>query len=60
MPPYDFILYTPTVNGRMQLDLVYRRAAFNDIRQEFATPFLSALRHLLDELEMSCAKWPSL
>lgn len=60
VPPYDFILYTPTVNGRMQLDLVYRRAAFNDIRQEFVTPFLSALRHLLDELGMSCAKWPSL
>lgn len=56
VPPYDFIRYTPTVNGRMQLDLVYRRAAFRDIRQEFATPFLGALRHLLDELEISSAK----
>ncbi|OGT56732.1 MAG: hypothetical protein A3E01_18185 [Gammaproteobacteria bacterium RIFCSPHIGHO2_12_FULL_63_22] len=60
VPPYDFILYTPTVNGRMQLDLVYRRAAFSDIRQEFTTPFLSALRQLLDELEAPCAKLPPL
>lgn len=51
VPPYDFILYTPTVNGRMQLDLVYRRAAFSDIHREFAAPFLGALRQLLDELE---------
>ncbi|MFA0811405.1 hypothetical protein [Microbulbifer epialgicus] len=50
VPPYDFILYTPTVNGRMQLDLVYRRSAFNDIREEFVAPFLDALRSLLDEL----------
>ncbi|MGL6162692.1 hypothetical protein [Microbulbifer sp.] len=53
VPPYDFILYTPTVNGRMQLDLVYRRAAFNDVHREFAAPFLEALRRLLDELESS-------
>lgn len=50
VPPYDFILYTPTVNGRMQLDLVYRRAAFRDIHAEFAAPFLEALRELLDAL----------
>ncbi|MCX2778283.1 hypothetical protein [Microbulbifer thermotolerans] len=51
VPPYDFILYTPTVNGRMQLDLVYRRAAFRDIHREFAAPYLDALRHLLEELQ---------
>ncbi|WP_444943389.1 hypothetical protein ACJJIK_16755 [Microbulbifer sp. ZKSA006] len=50
VPPYDFILYTPTVNGRMQLDLVYRRSAFADIHAEFAAPFLGELRKLLDEL----------
>ncbi|WP_226647048.1 hypothetical protein [Microbulbifer variabilis] len=50
VPPYDFILYTPTVNGRMQLDLVYRRSAFRDIHEEFAAPFLDTLRSLLDEL----------
>ncbi|WP_139165778.1 hypothetical protein [Chromobacterium amazonense] len=51
VPPYDFILYTPTVNGRMQLDVVYRRAAFSDISQQFAAPLLNRLRQLLDELE---------
>ncbi|MCW8126116.1 hypothetical protein [Microbulbifer halophilus] len=51
VPPYDFILYTPTVNGRMQLDLVYRRTAFSDIHAEFAAPYLCELRRLLDELE---------
>lgn len=60
VPPYDFILYTPTVNGRMQLDLVYRRAAFSDIRQEFVTPFLGALRQLLDEMAIPSAKLPPL
>lgn len=53
VPPYDFILYTPTVNGRMQLDLVYRRAAFDDIHRDFAAPYLQALRYLLDELQPS-------
>ncbi|TDR79760.1 hypothetical protein [Paludibacterium purpuratum] len=51
VPPYDFILYTPTVNGQMQLDVVYRRAAFGDIGQQFAMPLLDRLRQLLDELE---------
>ncbi|OHX13423.1 hypothetical protein BI347_07780 [Chromobacterium sphagni] len=51
VPPYDFILYTPTVNGRMQLDLVYRRAAFRAIQQEFVGPLLAALQQLLDEIE---------
>jgi hypothetical protein len=51
VPPYDFTFYTPTINGRMQLDLVYRRAAFGDIRKEFTEPFLAALDQLVDELE---------
>ena len=51
VPPYDFILYTPTVNGRMQLDVVYRRAAFSAVRQQFVGPLLSELQRLLDELE---------
>jgi NRPS condensation-like uncharacterized protein len=51
VPPYDCTFYTPTVNGRMQLDLVYRRAAFGDIRHDFIEPFLAALDQLVDELE---------
>ncbi|MFP5393601.1 MAG: hypothetical protein ACLGI6_18970 [Gammaproteobacteria bacterium] len=50
VPPYDFILYTPTVNGRMQLDLVYRRACFPDARAGFIDVFQAELRAILDEL----------
>lgn len=50
VPPYDFILYTPTVNGRMQLDLVYRRIVFPEIQTQFVEPFLSSLGELLDDL----------
>lgn len=50
IPPYDFILYTPTVNGRMQLDLVYRRASMPDIGRGFVAPFHAALDAIVDEL----------
>ncbi|MFV8780962.1 hypothetical protein ACNKU7_00950 [Microbulbifer sp. SA54] len=55
VPPYDFILYTPTVNGRMQLDLVYRRAVFSDIKQQFVAPYLETLQQLLDDMD-SCSE----
>jgi NRPS condensation-like uncharacterized protein len=48
--PYDFILYTPTVNGRLQLDAVYRRAAFTDFAAEFIEPYREQLIRLLGEL----------
>ncbi|MBC8006656.1 MAG: hypothetical protein H7X76_01260 [Prolixibacteraceae bacterium] len=50
IPPYDFILYTPTVNGRMQLDITYRRACFPNIKASFIDVFNSALANILDEL----------
>jgi NRPS condensation-like uncharacterized protein len=50
IPPYDFILYTPTVNGRMQLDVAYRRACFPDIKASFIDVFNGALANILDEL----------
>lgn len=50
VPPYDFILYTPTINGQMQLDLVYRRAIFSDIQAQLVRPFLESLEELLDDL----------
>jgi len=50
VPPYDFILYTPTVNGRMQLDLVYRHACFPDVEQTFIQVFRAALERILAEL----------
>jgi NRPS condensation-like uncharacterized protein len=50
IPPYDFILYTPTVNGRMQLDLVYRRACFPDVEGAFVDVFRAGLERILDEI----------
>ena len=50
VPPYDFILYTPTVSGVMQLDVVYRQQAFGDIQRELVQPLLAGLLGLLDEM----------
>lgn len=50
VPPYDFILYTPTVNGRMQLDVVYRRACLHDVEGAFVRVFQAALADILDEI----------
>jgi hypothetical protein len=47
LEPYDFVLYPPTVNGRLQLDVVYRRAAFRDIRKELVEPYRKELLGLL-------------
>lgn len=55
VPPYDFILYTPTVNGRMQLDLVYRRACFPDVEGAFVRVFQAALADILNEIVPAAA-----
>lgn len=49
--PYDFILYTPTVNGRLQFDAVFRRSAFDDFSTQFMGPYCAELRRLLDSLD---------
>ncbi|WP_143062252.1 hypothetical protein [Paraburkholderia diazotrophica] len=49
--PYDFILYTPTINGRLQLDAVYRRAAFGDVRTQLIERYCDELRLLASELD---------
>jgi NRPS condensation-like uncharacterized protein len=49
--PYDFILYTPTINGRLQLDTVYRRAAFSDVRTQLIDRYCDELRLLASELD---------
>ncbi len=51
--PLDFILYTPTVNGRLQFDAVYRRSAFTDIRSQLIEPYVNELRLILDDLAKS-------
>ena len=51
VPPYDFILYTPTVNGRLSLDLVYRKQVLQSVSEELAAPILEAIESLVSELE---------
>jgi len=45
--PYDLMFLTPTVNGRMQLDVVYRRESFPDVVAQFVTPLLAELDELI-------------
>jgi NRPS condensation-like uncharacterized protein len=45
--PYDLMFLTPTVGGRLQLTVVYRSKIFQDIQQQFVTPFLQELRQIL-------------
>jgi hypothetical protein len=49
--PYDVIFYTPTVNGRLQFDAVFRRSAFDDFSSQFVGPYCAELRHLLTNLD---------
>jgi hypothetical protein len=48
VPPYDLVIHTPTIGGRLQLDLVYRRSSFSDIDGQFVKPFLWELEQLVD------------
>lgn len=45
--PYDLMFLTPTVNGRMQLDVVFRRKHFPDVATQFVVPFLAELDDLI-------------
>lgn len=47
VPPYDLMLHTPTIGGRPQLDLVYRRSRIGDIEGQFVEPFLLELEQLV-------------
>ncbi len=49
--PYDFIFYTPTVNGRVQFDSVFRRDAFSDFRAQFIEPYSAELAALIAGLD---------
>ncbi len=47
VPPYDLMFHTPTIDGKLQLDLVYRRSCFSDIEKQFVQPFLTELERLV-------------
>ncbi|MCP4488007.1 MAG: hypothetical protein GY820_11900 [Gammaproteobacteria bacterium] len=41
--PYDFILYTPTINELLQLNVVYRKDRINDIEEYLVRPVKSLI-----------------
>lgn len=47
VPPYDLMFHTPTIGGKLQLDLVYRRSCFSDIDSQFVRPFLTELERFV-------------
>lgn len=49
VPPYDLMFLTPTVNGKLQLDVVYRRSHFPDIQRQFVEPFLRELESIIEQ-----------
>ena len=48
--PYDLMFYTTTVNGRTQLDALYRHCCVFDVAAELIRPFRASLRELVAEL----------
>jgi NRPS condensation-like uncharacterized protein len=48
IPPYDLMLVTSTINGRMQLDLIYNKFCFGDISENFLRPFLGYLNDIIE------------
>lgn len=50
LEPHDFVLYPPTVNGKLQLDVVFRRVAFTDIELELVQPFCNELVRLVQAI----------
>ncbi len=47
VPPYDLMFHTPTIGESLQLDLVYRRACFENIEKEFVDPLLFELNRMV-------------
>jgi hypothetical protein len=47
VPPLDFILYTPTIGGRLELNAVYYSERFEDFERELIAP----LKRRIGQLE---------
>lgn len=44
--PYDFILYTPTISGKLYLNAIYRREAIDDFRKYLIDPIKEAIKEM--------------
>lgn len=52
IPPYELILYSPEVNGRLFLNAIYRSDSIEDIDSEIIGPLKSSLK----EMAAECSK----
>lgn len=57
--PYELMFYTSTFGGRTQLDIVYRRGAFDDIVARFVTPFLQAVERIVADCATAASARPA-
>lgn len=48
VPPYDLMFLTPTLNGEIQIDVVYRKSCFPDIQSQFVEPLLQELERIIE------------
>lgn len=58
VPPYDLMFVTPMVNGKLQLDVVYRKAHFPEIHHQFVEPFVQELQRIVDQVPKSGSDTP--
>jgi len=49
IPPYDLIIYSPEVNGRLELNVIYRRDLFEDIKTELVEPIKKAIEEIAED-----------
>ncbi|MES9853303.1 MAG: hypothetical protein ABW170_15915 [Candidatus Thiodiazotropha sp. L084R] len=56
VPPYDLMFHTPMINGKLQLDIVYRRSCFNNIEEQFIQPFIHEMERLLIDVPKGYGK----
>ena len=49
VPPYDCLLYSPEVNGRIEFDVIYRRRFFSDIKSQLIEPMKQAIEEMAEK-----------
>jgi plasmid stabilization system protein ParE len=47
IPPYDLMFVTSTVNGQIQVDLIFNQICFDDIQTNFIHPFIGYLSEIV-------------
>jgi hypothetical protein len=48
VPPYDLMIVTSTVNGKMQIDSIFNKNIFGNCDETFIRPFLGYLHEIAE------------